>query len=222
MKARLGFAVVAAFALTGIANAQVMTYSGYDEGVSAPGANTSAAEAAFLSATGSLNIIDFETALPPGVTLTGGTVLSTPPGSPQYWGSNVTTGGTYYLDFVGNVVFNFSAPIDTFSLIMGGLQGPNTISWVNSAGIQSYSVAPNGGNGGFAFFGFTDVGEAITSVTIGSPGDFDGLDNVRFGNSVLAAVPEPSTWAMMLIGFSAVGFSMRRRRKVTQGLPQVV
>ncbi len=32
-------------------------------------------------------------------------------------------------------------------------------------------------------------------------------------------VPEPATWAMMLLGFSAVGFSMRRRRKT--GLAQL-
>ena len=34
--------------------------------------------------------------------------------------------------------------------------------------------------------------------------------NVAFG---AAAVPEPGTWAMMLLGFGAVGFSMRRRRR---------
>jgi hypothetical protein len=31
----------------------------------------------------------------------------------------------------------------------------------------------------------------------------------------LSPVPEPSTWAMMLIGFGAVGFRMRRRQKLT-------
>jgi hypothetical protein len=29
----------------------------------------------------------------------------------------------------------------------------------------------------------------------------------------LSPVPEPSTWAMMLFGFGAVGFAMRRRRQ---------
>jgi hypothetical protein len=30
---------------------------------------------------------------------------------------------------------------------------------------------------------------------------------------IQAAVPEPGTWAMMLLGFGAIGYSMRRRRK---------
>jgi hypothetical protein len=34
------------------------------------------------------------------------------------------------------------------------------------------------------------------------------------GIQVTSAVPEPATWAMMLIGFGAVGFSMRRRQRV--------
>ena len=32
--------------------------------------------------------------------------------------------------------------------------------------------------------------------------------------SPVAAVPEPATWAMMLIGFGAIGFSMRRRSPI--------
>lgn len=31
-------------------------------------------------------------------------------------------------------------------------------------------------------------------------------------NALLRTVPEPATWAMMLLGFGAVGFAMRRRR----------
>ncbi|QGN56545.1 PEPxxWA-CTERM sorting domain-containing protein [Novosphingobium sp. Gsoil 351] len=33
----------------------------------------------------------------------------------------------------------------------------------------------------------------------------------RFRSSSLAAVPEPATWAMMLLGFGMIGFGMRRR-----------
>lgn len=41
-----------------------------------------------------------------------------------------------------------------------------------------------------------------------------GLSHLVFFGSV-GAVPEPATWAMMLLGFGAIGVSMRRRRKNT-------
>ena len=48
-----------------------------------------------------------------------------------------------------------------------------------------------------------------------SPGrgeDFCGSANFKL-TYIYAAVPEPSTWAMMLVGFGAIGFSTRARRK---------
>ena len=33
--------------------------------------------------------------------------------------------------------------------------------------------------------------------------------------SAVGAVPEPATWAMMLLGFGVVGFALRRRRRQT-------
>jgi hypothetical protein len=55
----------------------------------------------------------------------------------------------------------------------------------------------------------------FTLNLLGNPGTSSG----SFGGSVAftavaAAVPEPGTWAMMLVGFGAIGFSMRRRRSV--------
>jgi hypothetical protein len=44
--------------------------------------------------------------------------------------------------------------------------------------------------------------------TRGTTGSFGG--NVAF---TAAAVPEPATWGMMLLGFGAVGFAMRRRKQ---------
>lgn len=41
-------------------------------------------------------------------------------------------------------------------------------------------------------------------------GSFGG--NLTFTPNVVGAVPEPSTWAMMLVGFGVVGYGIRRRR----------
>lgn len=193
------------------AQAAVIVYSGYDEAVAAPGANTLAAQSSFVSATGSLGVIDFESSLPAGVTITGGTVRSTPPGNVQYWGSNTTTDGAYYLDFYQSVTFDFTTAIDSFGLIMGGLQGPNYIRWTNSTGEQEISVADFGGNGGFSFLGFTDFGESITSVQISSPGDYDGADDIRFGIANVQTVPVPA--AAWLFGSALVGFVGIKRKK---------
>ena len=43
--------------------------------------------------------------------------------------------------------------------------------------------------------------------------DAPGFNSVSAtGRVITTAVPEPGTWAMMLLGFGAIGFSMRRRR----------
>ena len=39
-----------------------------------------------------------------------------------------------------------------------------------------------------------------------------GLVTAR-ATAVTAAVPEPGTWATMLLGFGAIGFALRRRRR---------
>ncbi len=38
---------------------------------------------------------------------------------------------------------------------------------------------------------------------------------------ITSGVPEPGTWGMMLIGFGAVGFGMRRSRRSQNALPQI-
>jgi hypothetical protein len=53
-------------------------------------------------------------------------------------------------------------------------------------------------------------GETIKSVTL--TGDFKELKQVEF--SAPGAVPEPATWAMMLLGFATLGFAGYRRRRL--------
>jgi hypothetical protein len=47
--------------------------------------------------------------------------------------------------------------------------------------------------------------------------DGSGAGTVVSGSSVGPAVPEPATWAMMLVGFGAMGAVMRRRQRATIG-----
>lgn len=43
----------------------------------------------------------------------------------------------------------------------------------------------------------------------------DGFANGSFSAELAAAVPEPATWAMLILGFGVVGAFVRRQRKVT-------
>lgn len=62
-----------------------------------------------------------------------------------------------------------------------------------------------------ANFTATGTSQTLNFLAVGTPNGLPPvalLDNV----SVRAAVPEPATWAMMLLGFGAIGATMRRRR----------
>ena len=48
-----------------------------------------------------------------------------------------------------------------------------------------------------------------SGATFGSPA------TLQVALRAVAAVPEPATWAMLLIGFGGLGFAMRRKERVT-------
>ncbi|MFA7441710.1 MAG: PEPxxWA-CTERM sorting domain-containing protein [Sphingomonadaceae bacterium] len=52
-------------------------------------------------------------------------------------------------------------------------------------------------------------GQFIKQVSFAANANLDDLRQVRIGG--IAAIPEPATWAMMIIGFGLVGFASRRR-----------
>jgi hypothetical protein len=90
---------------------------------------------------------------------------------------------------------------------------------------------------------FTSVQFNGIDFTTGSTGqnEYRFVNNIASGNSNLftingtsganssysgtvnvAAIPEPSTWAMAIIGFGAVGMAARRRRSMQIGLLQAI
>lgn len=153
-----------------------------------------------------------------------GGVRAQPLGSTgNYWSVGPTDGspGTLNLSSIGDI-FNIS-------FIWGSVDTYNTLEFLDASnfvlatftGIQVNN--PADGNQTAAAtnplvrFDLTgsDVA-AFSSLRLRSTQNTFEVDNFAVN-----AVPEPSTWAMMLIGFGVVGSALRRRR-VRVGLAQAV
>jgi uncharacterized protein (TIGR03118 family) len=104
---------------------------------------------------------------------------------------------------VGNFSF-VASEINAYDPITGALIGTIPIdTGTNSPGGLWALIFGNGGNGGDPnTLYFTD----------GVNGESNGL----FGS--ITAVPEPSTWAMIILGFAGVGFMAYRRRNQSPSL----
>jgi hypothetical protein len=101
--------------------------------------------------------------------------------------------------------------------ISTSLSGPSTDINFTSVTINGL-VVPRSPNGAVEFAGISGVpvlnGAENRLVVVGtSAGEGSYGGNLTFTPN--SAVPEPATWAMMLMGFGAIGFGMRRRRKET-------
>ncbi len=112
--------------------------------------------------------------------------------------SQLLIDGTALTASATDIFFNFSAG-SGFALFQNPTVG---------SGQHFYCVQVTG------CFDFDGPGEAINA-----PAGFAFQRNSLEGNISIAqaggAVPEPGTWAMMLIGFGAIGGAMRRRAKVS-------
>ena len=76
--------------------------------------------------------------------------------------------------------------------------------------VQTIPFTEPSANADFARIGIVGMaGETIKSVVIENSGGFKEGKQFEFS---LAAVPEPSTWALLIGGFGMVGGALRRRR----------
>lgn len=107
------------------------------------------------------------------------------------------------------------------------LAGSTTLSFFGNSNIflGTFSAPNIAGNETLSFLGVL-FGDAIVSrvrITSGnaalSPGqlesaaiDLVAMDDFIFGEPIANAVPEPATWALLLLGFAAIGVQTRRRR----------
>ncbi len=90
-------------------------------------------------------------------------------------------------------------------LIASNFLGLAGVTYLNPAGsgleqVQDFFTFPNG----------TPNSNKVT-LQASTPGDVFRV--FTLGRAATSPVPEPSTWAMMLLGFGVVGAGLRRRRK---------
>ena len=143
------------------------------------------------------------------------------------WPGTDTPAGQYYafIQNMGSVNQQFSVATDgmyILEFLEAGRDG--TVA----PGNETYQVLLAGNP---IYTGATTTGEPFTAImtnpfallggqtyALSFHGTGDGpdntayIDNVRL-TAVTTAVPEPSTWAMMLLGFGSIGFAARRSRK---------
>jgi hypothetical protein len=108
-----------------------------------------------------------------------------------------------------------------------GFNGDTTDQWVATLGTQTQSTVvvtnPSGGFTGWMtatlHFTATDASELLTldgvgTCLAGSCGETEsGAPPFALIDSVALNTPEPSTWAMMLLGFAGLGYAGLRRRR---------
>ncbi len=128
--------------------------------------------------------------------------------------------------------YQLSQSVNYFGLWGSALDGNNTVElYDNDTLLGSYalqSVLQNssnfnagyygnpfaGGNSGelYAFFNFqSDTAFNRIQLVQDGGGGFE-FDNLTVGSAVVSTAPEPATWAMMLLGFGAIGMTLRTRR----------
>jgi hypothetical protein len=93
----------------------------------------------------------------------------------------------------------------------GGAPAYLEAQW-NGVTIQGSQIfnAPDQRRVGYTQYVFNVIGTGNDTVTFLEQNDpsYDALDNIQ-----LVAVPEPATWAMMLLGVGAIGAMARTRRR---------
>lgn len=143
-------------------------------------------------------------------------------------GNSMISGYTNNLDVIAAAVAalggTFSGTLTSYTggTVVGDINAflgaPNGFTGVQIIGIHygQGSAGTDSTVGNVTAFYKIDFGSTPTKLAV----NLNGLSNAYLFTSV-PGVPEPATWAMMLLGFGGIGMAMRRRRKESDALMQV-
>ena len=116
-----------------------------------------------------------------------------------------------FLTFTNDLAGVYSLTLSTSSL---SVDFTSAILTLTSDGSTVATLTSGFDNGTTEFWQVSDVNLGSGQYTLTITGDNNDTGALEGSITINAnAVPEPATWAMMLLGFGAVGFSMRRRRR---------
>ena len=174
-----------------------------------------------LLAVAAVGALAISSAASAAVSVIGSSGLNNPdPTSP---GSVVTNAGVTTINFGANQVSGSFSGSFTFSNTLAGLY--NIVLGTSSPGVTfsgASLTSPSGAcSSGCALSPFpdnTNLKLANVVLLAGTPFTFslNGNGTGAFtGNVTISPTPEPATWAMMILGFGAIGMAMRGRRRRT-------
>ena len=148
-------------------------------------------------------------------------------------GTNVTFIGNEALKTVANgqccvtgaddgltfLEFKATDPLIGFSVVEFNLNwnkqtsDPTTalLTFYDQFGAPTSEATGTLGNGQNRFGAYTTLDSVISRVTIQTGADLAYVEQVRLDAAQISAIPEPATWALMIVGFGMVGASIRRR-----------
>lgn len=110
---------------------------------------------------------------------------------------------------------------DTVSFFLGSIDSYNTVNILSTTGAILASFT--GSQLSFAANGNQELpitNRRVTFTRTAGDAQIAGINFASTGNSLevdnlVFTVPEPSTWALMIVGFGMIGFAMRSRRRKT-------
>jgi hypothetical protein len=116
----------------------------------------------------------------------------------------------------GAITINFAAPLSNISKIgledngYGAFSATLTAYNIDGLVIGSQTISANSADLPGTLPGFDFSAPGIYEVVITSTDDSQGAG---LGSTLIASVPEPATWALMLVGFAGLGAALRANRR---------
>ena len=134
---------------------------------------------------------------------------------PTFQGGKTTGCGNFTCEFIPNLPAQFAGcppdPVaECYDQVTGGFGGGGGAGWSGGGGGGGYSGGGggccdyNGGAGGGGSYVAHNFHDVVARSGVNSSNGFITIN--------LIAVPEPSTWVLMLMGIGALGAGLRRRR----------